>query len=198
VWNLDYRRVGDEGGGYPGTFEDVLTALEFLYENADDWGVDRERTAAVGHSAGGHLALWLAGQDAVSAVVSQAGVADLVEASRDRLGLGSEKEGLGVLDTPATDELLGGTWQEQPDRYAHASPAELIGVFEGPMLVIHGDKDNRVPVEHGRAYRQALRAADADVEYVEFAGMGHFEVLDPEHESWTSTVAFLDRVLKAG
>jgi dipeptidyl aminopeptidase/acylaminoacyl peptidase len=139
--------------------------------------------------------LWLASEFSVAAVVSQAGVANLYDAAHDRLGLGSEREGLGVLGVSAAEELLGGTPDEVPERYAYGSPSALLPL-EVPILLIHGDADDRVPISHSRDFAEALHEAGDIVELAEFPGMGHFEVLDPQHESWTRTVAFLDRVLE--
>jgi len=67
VWNIDYRGVDREGGGYPGTFLDAAAAADALRTNADKYRLDISRLVAVGHSAGGHLALWLAARRAASA-----------------------------------------------------------------------------------------------------------------------------------
>src|SRR5207244_5343392 len=115
AWNIEYRRVGQEGGGWPGTFDDVAAAADAL---ADIPEIDQRRLVAVGHSAGGHLALWLASRTAVRVrlrgAVSQAGVADLEQAHADDLGSG------------AVASFLGGSPSDLPDRYAEASPAARI------------------------------------------------------------------------
>ncbi|NUP53845.1 MAG: alpha/beta fold hydrolase [Catenulispora sp.] len=199
AWNIDYRRVGDGGGGneWRVTLDDVSASLDQLGAVSGEYPLDTDRTALVGHSAGGHLALWLASEFQVAAVVSQAGVSDLYDAAHERLGLGSPREGFGVLDVPATVEFLGGTPQEVPDRYAAASPSALLPL-ETPMLLVHGDEDDRVPVGQSRAFAEAARDAGDEVELAEFARMGHFEVLDPRHESWTRTLGYLVGRLKPG
>jgi len=112
--------------------------------------------------------------------VSQAGVHDLVEA--DRLDLG---EG-------ATAEFMGGHAADVPDRYADASPIERLpsGV---PVLLVHGDADERVPVELSRSYAVAARAADDEVELVLRAGDDHFVHLDIESGAWADVVGWLAR-----
>ena len=123
AWNVEYRRVGQEGGGWPGTLDDVAAAVDRLAE-VDE--VDGARIATCGHSAGGHLALWLAGRHRVPvgmpgvgprvmpvAAVAQAGVCDLEEAWRDELGGGAVEGLLGSLD-------------DAPERYAAASPVALV------------------------------------------------------------------------
>ena len=148
AWNVEYRRVGQDGGGWPGTFEDVAAAVDRLAE-VDE--VDAARVATCGHSAGGHLALWLAARHRLPdeapgaeprvrpvAAIAQAAVCDLERAWRDDLGGG------------AVAGLLG-SFEDVPDRYAAASPAALapIGVAQ---LLVHGSADDIVPVSQSRDY----------------------------------------------
>ena len=183
AWNIEYRRVGQEGGGWPGTFDDVAAAADALADIAE---VDQARLVAVGHSAGGHLALWLgartSGRVRVRAAVSQAGVADLAQAHADDLGNG------------AVAALLGGGPDEFPDRYARASPAALVPLGAAQLLV-HGAADDVVPPTQSRAYAERARAAGDDVELVEIAGANHFDVVDPAHEAWRIVVQRLPRLL---
>jgi dipeptidyl aminopeptidase/acylaminoacyl peptidase len=185
AWNIEYRRVGQEGGGWPGTFEDVGNAVDALAGVPE---VDAGRVVAVGHSAGGHLALWLAARAAprvrVRAAFSQAGVCDLERAHRDGLGDG------------AIAALLGGTPEEVPDRYAAASPAELVPLG-ATQLLVHGSLDDVVPVSQSRSYVEAARAAGDDAELVELAGADHFDVIDPRHEAWRIVIEALPRLLEA-
>jgi len=198
--NLEYRRLGEAGGGWPGTCEDVAAAVRTLGAAGTAPAADLDLAAGiglVGHSAGGHLALWAASRAAVEAaegvpavpavrvVVSQAGVADLRAAVRDRL---DEENG----KPPAALEFVG----EPPGRsaaYPLASPAELLPL--GPrvrQLVLHGDADNRVPYAQSAEYVRAAEQAGDDVRFVPFTGMGHFELIDPAHESWQVTVGELE------
>jgi acetyl esterase/lipase len=197
AWNVDYRRVGDGGGGneWRVTLDDVSASLDQLGAVSGEYPLDTDRTALIGHSAGGHLALWLASEFQVSAVVSQAGVANLYDAAHERCGVGSVREGLGVLDVPAAVEFLGGTPDQVPDRYAVASPSALLPL-ETPILLVHGDEDDRVPISQSRNFADAAREAGDVVDVAEFPGMGHFEVLDPRHESWIRTVSYLAGRLK--
>jgi pimeloyl-ACP methyl ester carboxylesterase len=183
AWNVEYRRVGQEGGAWPGTLEDVAAAADLL-AGIDD--VDTTRIATCGHSAGGHLALWLAGRHRIQpgmpgagplvrpvAAVAQAGVCDLEQAWRDGLGRG------------AVEGLLG-SFADVPERYAAASPVAL-GPLGVPQLLVHGDADAVVPVAQSREYA----ARDPDAELVELRGVGHFEVIEPASTAW---VAVLDRL----
>jgi acetyl esterase/lipase len=162
----EYRRTGQEGGGWPGTFDDITAALEAMPDLLAPYGPGP--ATLVGHSAGGHLALWAATRPApgVRAVVSLAGCADLVMCAR--LG----------LDDGATDLLLGGSPDQVPERYASADPARLPapGV---PVTMLHGTADDRVPVEVSRSY-----AARRDADLRELPGVGHFALIDPLSEVW--------------
>lgn len=163
AWNVEYRRL-DAEGGWPATFDDVRAAVA-------DAG---EPLVTLGHSAGGHLALWLAAERGAALAVSQAGVVDLVEAWR--LGLSRH----------AAAELLGGRPDEFPERYASASPAARLPLGT-PQLIVHGRRDDTVPVEMSRAYAERARRAGDDVELVE-TDEGHFECLEPASESWAAIV----------
>ena len=187
AWNVEFRRVGEvSGGGWPATFEDVAAAIDALADV--DAPLDLDRVVAIGHSAGGHLALLAAVRRAprvsLAGVASQAGVYDLVEA--DRLDLG---EG-------ATAQFMGGHASEIPDLYAAASPMEHLPVGV-PLLLIHGDADQRVPVEMARRYAEAARAADDDVDLVIRPGDDHFVHLDVSSGAWADVEEWLGRFASA-
>jgi acetyl esterase/lipase len=165
VWNIDYAAAD---APWPATLTDVAAAYDHLVTSAR---VDPERIAVVGHSAGGHLALWLASRRPAAGVprpalaVAQAPVADLVTAAREALGSGA------VL------ALVGGTPDEVPDRYAVADPAALLptGV---PTVLIHGTADDTVPLGQSERYVAAATAAGDTSRLLTYAG-GHYEHLDP-------------------
>lgn len=191
AWNIDYRRVGDLPADTPDAwrvvFDDVSSALDDLAAWAPDEGVDVERIAVVGHSAGGQLALWLASEFELSAVVSLAGVANLYDAAHDKLSPGTAENGFGVVGTPAVLELLGGTPEEVPDRYAYASPSALLPL-RTPLIAVHGTADDNVPFSQSRDFVDAAREAGDPAGLVEEPGTGHFEIIDPAHGSWTDVV----------
>ena len=181
AWNLEYRRVGS-GGGWPETFADVASGVDFLRELGEP--LDLERVGAIGHSAGGQLALWTASRGTLPlnapgasprvsprAVVSQAGVADL------RLAAVSPPS-----DEP-TCALLGGSPEEQPGRYMLASPRERVplGVEQ---LVLHGDADTSLALAVSEAYAAAAIAAGDPCELRVLPGTGHFEHIDPSTDAW--------------
>jgi acetyl esterase/lipase len=173
---LEYRRIGQPGGGWPGTFDDVLAGLRALTARA-------EFTAPVlaGHSAGGQLALWAAGRVPCRGVVALAPVADLGRGYA--LGLGDGAGGA----------LLGGGPDEVPDRYAAVDPARLAPP-PVPVVVVHGDLDDRVPVGIGRDYVAAARSAGAAVRLVELPGVEHFGLIDPLSSAWPAVLAALEEV----
>lgn len=191
AWNLEYRRLGEDGGGWPNTLQDVADGIDFLATLAGR-GLDLSRVVSVGHSAGGHLALWAAGprrlrSDApaanvkVMAAVGQAPAADLKRIYEFNCSNGVAKE------------LTGGSPGQFPERYALGSPSALLPLHV-PQLLLHGTADDCVPFEIGRDYASAARAAGDLVEFVEFPGMGHFEHLDPKGVAWKAVVEWLERL----
>ncbi|MUL44277.1 alpha/beta hydrolase [Streptomonospora sp. PA3] len=171
VWNVEYRRTGGDGGGWPQTLDDVRGALDLLGARLEEGAEpgDPGRVVAVGHSAGGHLALLAAPGSAVTAVVGLAPVTDLRAAAEAGLGEGAVADFLGPH---AADSA-----------FAAAAPLERLPLGL-PQLIVHGDADQRVPVAHSRAYTAAARAAGDAADLVEAAGADHFAVIDPAHEVW--------------
>jgi acetyl esterase/lipase len=195
VANVGYRGVEDAGGGFPGTFEDVAAAMDALVGSSLDRPIDLARVATVGHSAGGHLALWLVSRHRLPAdapgagppfgpvgAVALAGVADLRLAATE-----------GVL-VDAVAGLLGGPPDQVPDRYAVASPAELVPIGV-PVAMVHGTDDDVVPLANAQAYVAAAEAAGDPVELVVIEGSGHNDGLDPGHPAWDAALTRLERLL---
>jgi acetyl esterase/lipase len=193
VWNIEYRRVGN-GGGWPATFADVAAAIDHL-DGLDD-PLDLARVSVLGHSAGGHLALWAAGraklpQGAPGAiegaprirlqrVISQAGVCDLVGAYRE-------------LDT-AVGALMGGAPEQLPERYAIGNPLSSVPL-EVPVLLVHGVLDETVSVQRSRDYAAAAVAAGGEVELVEIEGQAgrHRAHIDPREAAWAVVTRWLQQ-----
>ncbi|GAA4012697.1 alpha/beta hydrolase [Allokutzneria multivorans] len=173
----EYRRTG-AGGGWPGTLDDTEAWLEALPELLGS-RADTSRIGLIGHSAGGHLALWAATRAEVKGVVSLAGVCDLELASRLR------------LDEDAVGTLLGGTPESVPDRYEVANPVRLTPT-EVKTVLLHGDADDIVPVEASRTY--AAQAGPL-CELRELPGTGHFAVIDPLSSAWPAVLQALADVL---
>ena len=169
TWNIEYRRVGDPGGGWPGTLDDVLHAGEYLKRLGPRYNLDLRRAIAAGHSAGGHLALWLAAQRAVDlrGVVPLAAVSDLRRAYAMQLG------------DNAVGKFLGGSPDRFPQRYQATSPMQLLPISV-PQRVIHGTADNIVPFEMSERFAKASHNA----KLIPLEGAGHFELIDPRAREW--------------
>jgi acetyl esterase/lipase len=185
VWNIEYRRVG-EGGGWPATFADVAVAIDHLA--GVDEPLDLSRTTLVGHSAGGHLALWAAGRHnlpphalaelggaprtPIAQVVSLAGVCSLAGAYRAWHG-------------GAVEALMGGSPERFPERFALADPIAQVPLAV-PALLVHGVLDDTVSVRFSRDYARAARAAGGAVELVEIDDVAgrHRAHIDPRGHAW--------------
>jgi acetyl esterase/lipase len=180
TWSIEYRRVGDEGGGWPGTFQDVADAADYLHEIASEHNLDIDQVAAVGHSAGGHLALWLAGRKwlggddplrgegplALNGIVTLAGIADLESYS--------SPEGCGA----AVAGLVGDDPTEYADRLKRASPINLVP-FGIDVAMVVGALDQIVPMSQANDFAAAASRMGDIVEVLEIPSTGHFELVDP-------------------
>jgi acetyl esterase/lipase len=193
AWNIEYRRL-ENGGGWPATFEDVAAAIDHLRQL--DAPLDLTRVCVLGHSAGGHLALWAAARDKLPPgapgqvaggppvplrqAIVQAGVCDLAAAYRRWHG-------------GAARALMGGGPDEFPERYAAGDPAALIPL-EMPALLVHGVIDEVVSIELSRSYANAARSVGAAVELVEIEGAAgrHRTHLDPRSAAWAAVTPRLD------
>ncbi|MEU8295769.1 alpha/beta hydrolase [Micromonospora sp. NPDC048909] len=183
VAQLEYRRTGQPGGGWPNTFTDVLTGVAELPRLAAAAMPGRVSAAApilVGHSAGGHLALYVAGTApaTVGGVLALAPVADLGEAYRRD------------LDSGAVVALLGGGPAEFPERYAIADPRSLVPM-QTRSVVVHGALDRQVPVAMSRSFVADARAVGTDITLVELPECEHFGLIDPESAAWPVIVDVL-------
>lgn len=181
VWNLEYRRVGQSSAGHADTLADIGNGVDLLDTLATDHGLDLGRVAVVGHSAGGHLALWSGSRDGLESgdpgstpvveprlVVGLAAVADLAGAAEAGLGNG------------ATQDFLGGEPAERSDAYRVAQP----DLATGWVVLVHGDADTIVPVDQSTRFDNV-----ADVIVV--PGEDHFSVIDPGSVSWARTLEVL-------
>ena len=196
TWSLEYRRVGNEGGGWPGTFEDVARGLDFLRTLGGTQPLDLSRAVLMGHSAGGHLALWLAACRRLRpgeplyrpdpfiprGVVVLAGVVDLEQAQALRLSNG------------AVEELLGGTPAQVPERYRLGSPSALVPLGVRQVL-LHGAEDDTVPVSLSIGYHARAAALGDDVRLLTLPGAGHFELINPLAQEWRQVVEALGSLL---
>ena len=196
VWNIEYRAVDQPGGGYPGTFRDVGAALDRLGLEAPHDAISMKRVVAVGHSAGGQLALWAAARYKLprwsplhwAAPQPLAGVVDL--AGIPNLQTDTETAcGADVLKT-----LAGPASAARPDVYADTSPAALLPLGV-PQVVIHGAQDVTVPPAIGQAYVRAARAAGDRVEFRSPPG-GHVEEITPGQAAWEEAVVAVQGLMR--
>lgn len=184
TWNIEYRRIGHEGG-WTSPFVDVARAMGYVRELVQAYPLDAARVVVMGHSAGGHLALWVAGRATLApdsplygenplrprAVIALAAVSDLHRAWELRLGDG------------VVAELLGGSPAQQPERYAAASPIRHLPVGV-PSVLIHGEQDAIVPLELSERYHTAALAVGDPCTLLPLPSAGHFEVIDPLSTAW--------------
>lgn len=170
-WNVEYRRLGDPGGDWPGPLDDVVQAVEHVRVLAGEYPLDLDRVVLMGHSAGGQLALLAGRQTTVPlrGIVSLAGVVDLREI--DRIG----------DDNGLVRRLLGAGPDEAPDRWRQGSPRELLPL--GFRYVL-GCGTEDVHWEPNRVTAADANAAGDDVELLALEGAGHFELVDPLAPEW--------------
>ncbi|QSO50742.1 alpha/beta hydrolase [Alicyclobacillus curvatus] len=205
TWNIEYRRVGDEGGGWPLTLLDTAEAVDYLTVLAGHHPLDLGKVITLGHSAGGHLALWVAARRRIAELglagsekflgreddgshplqihgaVSLAGVSDLQQMWQVR------QENSPVVD------FLGGTPSEVPERYAVASPDALLPLGL-PQVLVHGTDDDRVPFDiSDRYYQKAMELGDT-VTLIELPGIEHFKVIQPNSEAWPTIAAAVEEL----
>ncbi|MGE0877740.1 MAG: alpha/beta hydrolase family protein [Acidimicrobiia bacterium] len=193
AWNVEYGRVGFGGrGGWPNTFLDVAAAIDRLHRVP---GVDSSRVVAVGHSAGGALALWAAarhrlaeGRPGASPLVGLRGVVglapavDLVQAAGD-----------GSPDNVVV-RFLGGPPERHPDRYADASPIERVPI-EVPQILIHGSDDRTIAPASSEIYVARAAAAGDRAKYELVDGVDHRSIIRPDGPAWELAVSHIARLL---
>jgi acetyl esterase/lipase len=198
VWNAEYRRLGEPGGGYPGAFQDVGAALDALRTAAPAHSLDLNRLVVIGHSAGGHLAQWAATRPAlpegsplrtaaplpIPAVISLGGLGDLEASAADPTATRACGD-----DTIA--RLIGAA--ERPgDAYADTSPARLPAPGVRQVL-IHGEREQIAPVGLAQAYAARAKARGETVEIRTVPG-GHFEPITPGTPAWEAVLAEIARL----
>jgi acetyl esterase/lipase len=193
VWNIDYRGVDREGGGYPGTYLDVASAADALRVHAPKYGLDISRLVATGHSAGGHLALWLAARPKLPAgspirtgdpvpirkVVSLGGLQDLELAARPPgSGCGTE----------VVEKISGGRWAE-----TSVNRLAPLGVRQ---VLVNGLQDRIIPPAYAEAYAKPVRATGDKVKVRMIDRTGHVELIAPETQAWKATVEEIEAGLR--
>ena len=199
VWTIEYRRIGDSGGGWPGTFQDVAAAIDFIPDLAARHGrLDSARVVLIGHSAGGHLAMWAASRQTASTssgapappslalrgVVSLAGISDLRT-------YGAQEGSCNA----AVPQLMGGSPDDHPDRYAAVSPLELVPL-RAPVHLVHGALDPIVPPSQSHTFADRNRSAGGRAIVVIVDGAGHFDVIAPQSRAFAEVIAAARTLLR--
>ena len=198
VWNVEYRGVDRPGGGYPGTFQDVAAGADKLAEIAATYHLRTDHVVAFGHSAGGHLVLWLAARSRIpaasrlhaarplpiAAVVSSGGLPDL-EVVRAGGNCGAD----------SVAALVGPPNAIRSDVYADTSPAEL-GVGSDKEQLISGDQDPLAPPALADAYAAKMRRLGAAIGATTAPDTGHVELISPGTPAWSLTVRTIQRLLR--
>jgi acetyl esterase/lipase len=171
--NVEYRRVGNAGGGWPGTFEDIRNAYRFLPQIAKRYDMDPAKILVIGHSAGGQLALCLAAHEpSLKRVLSLAGTVDLQQAWEQH------------LSNDAVVEFLGGKPKDVPEHYREADPMQLTIEHATTQWLIHGAADDVVSSYFSRSYAEQKKKSGEDVHYLEISTAGHFDLIDPRSTAW--------------
>jgi acetyl esterase/lipase len=199
TWNVEYRRLGQPGSGWPGTYQDVGRAVDHVRSLAASYSLDLTRVVIVGHSAGGHLALWAAARARVPAasalftanplpvrgVVDLAGIADMTAdvARYDAL-----------CGDPVIESMLGGTPAEVPSHYAEASAMALVP-FRVPQVVIIGEHEEYFPRPEAEAYVLASSRSGDAARLIVVPRVGHFEIASPSATSWPRVAAAIAALL---
>ena len=202
TWTIEYRRLGDAGGGWPGTFDDVALAVDHVRSLAAQFPrLDTTRVVLMGHSAGGQLALWAASRTvadgsgplhasgaplAVTGVVSLAGITDLAT-------FGAGSAGCNGAVTP----LMGGDATAVPDRYRAVSPVDRVPL-RVPVRLVQGDADAIVPLAQSRDFDTRNRAAGGSSEVLHVAGAGHFDLVAPSADAWATVLRALHALTGRG
>ncbi|HEX8642461.1 MAG TPA: alpha/beta hydrolase [Allosphingosinicella sp.] len=208
VWNIDYRGVDREGGGYPGTFLDAAAAADALREHAPRYNLDLSPLVAVGHSAGGHLALWLAARRSprasadnlliprgsplrqrdpipIHAAISLGGLQDLeLAATPPGSGCGTE----------IVERLVGPPTLNVRNVYADTSVPRLLPLGV-PQVLINGRQDRIIPLHYATDYEAKARAAGDPVRVRMIEGTGHVELISPRTAAWEAAVEEIERAL---
>ena len=200
VWSVEYRRIGDPGGGWPGTFTDVGAGVDHVRALAGQYPLDLSRVFLAGHSAGGHLALWAAARAELepddpfyvaqpfvpSGAIGLAAITDLELYSAGNSSC-----------ERATLALMGGAAGEQPARYAATSPVRRVP-WATPTRLVQGRGDGIVPVAQAIALADAAAEAGQDIRISWIDGAGHFDLIHPGTKAFVEFVAALEEMAAPG
>lgn len=199
TWNIEYNRVGNPRGGWPGTFEAVARGVDYLQEIAADHNLDLERVIVIGHSSGAHLALWVAARNKISpespiyneSPLSVRGVVALsapVDLEKN-IDLANQLCGESLMI-----KLVGGLPGEVPENYDSVSPLRLLPIGVPQRLII-GENDIPMLVEHNAAYTDSARVLNEDIKFDTILHAGHHEPVVPGSIAWLKVRAAIKSLL---
>jgi acetyl esterase/lipase len=195
-WSVEYRRVGSSGGGWPNTFEDAAAGFDFISEIAGEHRLNLSRMLVMGHSAGGHLAFWIAGRSHIEnqselfspqpkafpkAVIALAGAVDL----RLIIELAGTGEFAHIKEN--VFQLMGGDLARFPERYRAGNPGELLP-FSADQILIQGTDDDQIPPELPSRWAEIARKIGSKASVRILPATDHFDVVDPESFAWATVV----------
>ncbi len=205
VWSIEYRRVGHTGGGWPATFQDVAAGYDHIEKLAGVYPLDLQRVIAAGHSAGGHLAFWLAGRHHVIAGspvhdpqprIPLRGVAALAGAVDLQLTIDLAGYLTFAHDKREVYQLIGGTPAQYPDRYLAGDPGHLLPL-NVPQLLIQGTNDDQIPPQLPARWAEKARSQGDRVTMLTIPGADHFDIVDPQSKAWPPVQAGVLQLLHA-
>ena len=202
TWSLEYRRVGNPGGGFPGTLEDVAAGYDFLETLARTYPLDLHRVIVSGHSAGGQLAFWLAGRPHLPetgpfaalrgagppstarprAVIAFAGAVDL------HLVIDLSGWFTFAHDKQQVLNFIGASPAQAPDRYRVANPGDLLPL-NVPQILIQGTADDQIPPGLPQRWAERSRRNGELVTLDIIPGADHFDIVDPRSKAWPRVLA---------
>ena len=203
TWSVEYRRVGSTGGGWPATFLDAAAGFDFVSTLAKTHPLDLSRVLTMGHSAGGHLAFWIAGrahlpakselhlplsQLALRAAISLAGAVDL------RLVIDLAGNAIYAHDRDEVYTLMGGSPARFPDRYRAGNPGDLLPLI-APQLLIQGTEDDQIPPDLPQRWAEKSSRSGSHATIKMIPGADHFDVVDPQSSAWGTVLAGIKSVL---
>jgi acetyl esterase/lipase len=195
TWNVEYRRLGHSGGGWPGTFHDVAQAADYVRTLAKENALDLRRVIAIGHSAGGHLVMWLGARSRIaksselytSNPLPLSGIVNLDGPSDLKATIEVQQP---ICGRPVITDLIGGTPDQQPERYRAASPIEMLPVGVGQELFA-----GRMFAGQVQPYETAAKKAGDVLRTTVLAEAGHFVFIDPQSDVWPQVMAAVQRLV---
>lgn len=203
-WSVEYRRVGSTGGGWPATFHDAASGFEFAATLARAFPLDLNRVITLGHSAGGHLAFWIAGRhhiDSASAIYNPRprlplrGALALAGAVDLGLTIDLAGDGLFAHDRDEVHNLMGGTPRQFPERYKAGGPAVLLP-FNIPQVLLQGTDDDQIPPDLPTRWAASAKQAGDTVAVTMIPNADHFSVVDPESHAWPTVLSSIRYLLR--